>query len=390
MLPIRPEILNLRDSPIVEVWRLGFEVPDVIGLWAGELDVPTPRFICDAAHAAMCAGKTFYTHKRGIPELRAALLRYYKRLWNLDIPDQSIAVTSSGMNAVMLICETLLSSGDNAVFVTPSWPNIERAAEVQGCEIREAPMQSSAAGWSLDLSRVFAHCDERTRFIYYASPGNPTGAMIPPAQQRELLEFARERGIFLVADEVYHRFVYDRAVAPSILEIARPGDPVFVVNSFSKAWAMTGWRMGWMIYPQDLAMTFEKLIEYNTSGGQAFLQEGAIAALEQGEPFVSEIIERSRQGRSLVVERLSRMPGVRVTPAAAAFYVMFEVEGVNDTLAFCKRLVTEARVGLSPGSAFGAGAERHIRLCYAKTGENLTRAMDRLEVFLGAAGRAGA
>ena len=384
MLPIRPEIENLRDSPIIEVWRLGFVVPDVIGLWAGELDVPTPRFICDAAYQALCDGKTFYTHKRGIPELRSALLRYHKRLWNVDIPDERISVTSAGMNAVMLICQTLLRPGDNAVFVTPTWPNVERATEVQGTEIREVPMRSSAAGWSLDLAQVFAKCDANTRFIYYASPGNPTGWMLPPGQQRELLEFARRRSIFIVADEVYHRFVYDRPVAPSILEIARPDDPVFVVNSFSKAWAMTGWRMGWMIYPEGLTMAFEKLIEYNTSGGQPFLQEGAIAAIEKGEPFVAQIIERSRKGRQLVVERLSRMPGVRITPCSAAFYVMFEVDGVTDTLEFCRRLVKEGRVGLAPGVAFGAGAERHFRLCYAKTEENLTRAMDRLEVFLNA------
>lgn len=382
MLPIRPEIEHLRDSAIIEVWRLGFVVPDVIGLWAGELDVPTPRFICDAACEALHAGKTFYTHKRGIPELRSALIDYYRRLHGVEIADGRISVTSSGMNAVMLICETILRSGDNAVFVAPTWPNAVRAAEVHGAQIREVAMRSGPEGWTLDLEQVFARCDARTRFIYYASPGNPTGWIISPSEQRSLLEFARKRGIFVLADEVYHRFVYDREVAPTLLAIAGPDDPVFVINSFSKAWAMTGWRMGWMVFPESLTMVYEKLIEYNTSGGQAFLQEGGIAALRQGEPFVEQILERSRKGRNLVQDRLSRMRGVRITPCNGAFYVMFSVDAVTDTLAFCKRAVMEAKVGLAPGVAFGAGAEHHVRLCYAKTEENLTRAMERLEPFL--------
>lgn len=381
-LSIRPQIEHLRDSPIVEVWRLGFQVADVIGLWAGEVDVPTPRFICDAAYKALLEGKTFYTHKRGIPELRAALQRYHRRLWNVELADERIAVTSAGMNAVMLICQTVIQPGDNAVFVTPTWPNVERAAEVQGAEVREVAMRSGEDGWVLDLQQLFDRCDARTRLIYYASPGNPTGWTIPPGQQRALLDFARRRGIFLLADEVYHRFVYNCPVAPSILQSAHDDDPVFVVNSFSKAWAMTGWRLGWMVYPRELAMPFEKLIEYNTSGGQPFLQEAGIVALDDGDPFVAELVERSRRGRDLVIERLQRMPGVRVTSCQAAFYVMFEIDGIADTLAFCKQLVTEARVGLAPGAAFGAGAEGKIRLCYAKTEANLVRAMDRLEAFL--------
>jgi len=387
MLPIRPEIEHLRDSPIIEVWRLGFVVPDVVGLWAGECDVPTPRFIVDAAHRALLEGKTFYTHKRGIPELRAALQRYHRRLWQVEVPDERIAVTSAGMNAVMLICQTVIRAGDNAVFITPTWPNVERAAEVQGAEVREVPMRAGPDGWSLELQQLFDRCDERTRLIYYASPGNPTGWTIPPAQQQTLLEFARRRGIFVLADEVYHRFVYDRPVVPSILQHAAPDDPVFVVNSFSKSWAMTGWRMGWMVYPAALATPLERLIEYNTSGGQPFLQEAGIAALDDGEGFVTEIVERSRRGRELVIERLSRMPGVRVVPCTAAFYVMFEVEGVADTLDFCKRLVTEARVGLAPGVAFGQGAESMIRLCYAKTEDTLNRALDRMESYLNARAR---
>lgn len=243
-------------------------------------------------------------------------------------------------------------------------------------------MTAGNAGWSLDLDRVFAACNGRTRAIYAANPGNPTGWMMTQEEGERLLDFSRRRGISILADEVYHRIVYDRPAAFSFLEIASPDDPVFVVNSFSKAWAMTGWRMGWMIYPEDCGAEFEKLIQFNTSGGQAFLQYGAIAALRDGEPFVRSFVEHCRAGREVADARLARMARVRNVPSRGAFYAMFEVDGVADTLAFCKRAVAEARIGMAPGVAFGKGAERHVRLCYAKTPTLLNTAMDRLESFV--------
>jgi aspartate/methionine/tyrosine aminotransferase len=167
-----------------------------------------------------------------------------------------------------------------------------------------------------------------------------------------------------------------------LLQIAGPEDKVYSLNSFSKAWAMTGWRLGWVIYPAGQLDAFEKLIQFNTSGGQAFLQEGAVAALRQGEPFVKSFVARCKEGRDLVNARLAAMPRVRLTPANGSFYTMFGVDGVADTLAFCKRAVVEARVGLAPGMAFGGGADDQIRLCYARSRESLTEAMDRLEPFI--------
>jgi aspartate/methionine/tyrosine aminotransferase len=259
--------------------------------------------------------------------------------------------------------------------------------QINGAEVREVMLRPGNDGWRLDLDAVFATCDARTRLIYLASPGNPTGWMIAPEEAGRLLDFARTRNIAILSDEVYHRIVYDRPVGFSFLQIARPDDPVFVVNSFSKAWAMTGWRMGWLVYPEGDLDTFEKLIQFNTSGGLEFLQEGCIAALEQGEDFVRSFVDRCRAGREVVNARLGAMSRVRNIPAAGAFYAMFEVEGVTDTLAFCKRAVAEARLGMAPGTAFGRGAEHFVRICYAKSRENLTEAMDRLERFV--AGYAG-
>jgi aspartate aminotransferase len=382
MRVVRAAIEELEDSPIIDVWRMGLDVPDVIGLWAGEPDLPTPHFICEAASKALFAGETFYSQNRGIPELRSAIADYHRRIHGVRIADERIAATSSGMNSVQLVAQAIISPGDNAVVVTPSWPNIMRALQISGASIRQIPIRPGNDGWALNMAALFAACDENTRVIYLASPANPTGWMIEPDDARRLLEFARTHAIAIISDEVYHRIVYDRKSAFSMLEIAEPGDPVFVVNSFSKAWAMTGWRMGWLIFPQGIVDAFEKLIQFNTSGGQAFLQRGAIAALNEGEPFIAEFVERCRIGRDVVNERLAAIPKIRNIPNRGSFYAMFEVEGMSDSLAFCKRAVTEAGLGLAPGIAFGEGAGNFIRLCYAKSPENLNMAMDRLDTFL--------
>jgi aspartate aminotransferase len=379
---VRDEILAMEDSPILEVWRMGFEISDVIGLWAGESDLPTPSFISEAAIRALRDGHTHYTHNRGIPELRAAIRRYLARLYAKDIPDARIAATTAGMNAVQIVCQAVLGAGAKAVAITPSWPNIMRAMTIAGADVTEVPLRRTRDGWSLDLDAVTAACAPGTKMLYLASPANPTGWAITRREAEALLDLTRKRGIVLVADEVYHRIVYDRPVAFSFLEIAEPDDAVFVVNSFSKSWAMTGWRLGWLVYPQGFLPTAEKLIQFNTSGGQAFLQHGAIAALDEGEAFVAEFVARCRAGRDIVTRRLAAMPRVREIATNGSFYSMFEVDGVADTLAFCKDAVRRARVGLAPGVAFGRGAETLVRLCYAKSPENLEAAMDRLAAHL--------
>jgi aspartate aminotransferase len=385
--PIRPDIEAMEDSRIVEVWKLGFGIPDVIGLWVGEGDLPTPGFICDAAAAALQRGETFYAQKRGIPELRQALIDYHRRIYGIALADDRIAVTTGGMNAMMLAMQTMFGPGDNAVCVTPVWPNIFATAEIMGAAVRHLPLAPTPTGWQLDLDRLFAACDAHTRVIYVASPGNPTGWVMSRAEQQAVLDFARRRGLWILADEVYARLIYDgdvtgRLAAPSFLELATPDDPLVVVNSFSKAWAMTGWRIGWMVMPARLTTVVDKLLEFNTSGSQPFLHRGCVAALEQGESFVAEMVARYRAGRELVLQRLGGMRRVRIVRPEAAFYVMFGVDGMADSLAFAKRLVHEARVGLAPGSAFGPGGEGRLRLCFAASGERLSAAMDRLEPAL--------
>jgi aspartate/methionine/tyrosine aminotransferase len=248
--------------------------------------------------------------------------------------------------------------------------------------IRSVPLSPGNAGWRLDLDRLFDACDKRTRVIFLNSPNNPTGWTMAAEEQQAVLAFARARGVWIVSDEVYARIVYDRPAAPSFLEQAAPDDRLIVVNSFSKSWAMTGWRLGWITAPAALGPTFEMLTEYNIAGPAGFIQRAGVVAVREGEPFVQEIVRRYGAARDLVMARIAAIPRLSLAPPAAAFYAFFRVDGMTDSLAFAKELLAATGVGLAPGAAFGAGGEGHLRLCFAATLPTLERAFDRLADFI--------
>ncbi|MGE0718863.1 MAG: pyridoxal phosphate-dependent aminotransferase [Alphaproteobacteria bacterium] len=380
--PVRQAAAQLPASKIGEVAVTGRGDPDVIPLWFGEGDLVTPAFINDAAKQALDAGETFYTWQRGIPELRRAIAGYTERVYGIACGSERITVTGSGMQAILLTCQALIGRGDNAVIVGPIWPNVVSSVEIQEGEPRMVDLAFADGRWSLDLDRLFAAVDERTRLIFVNSPSNPTGWTMTSDEQKALLDFCRARRIWLLADEVYARIVYDRPAAPSFLEHAGPDDPLVVVQSFSKPWAMTGWRLGWITSPDSFGELIAKLTQFNTSGSPAFLQKGALAAIEQGEPFLAQMVERCRVGREVVLQGLSRYPRVRIARPEAAFYAFFGVDGMTDSLDFAKRLVRESKVGVAPGIAFGEGGEGYLRLCFASAPERLQKAMDRMGPLL--------
>ncbi len=381
---LRPVVEAMPFSRIGQVAMTGLGDPDIIPLWFGESDRPTPRFICDAAAAALAAGHTFYTFKRGIPELRQAIARYLTGLYAKPVAAERVIVTSSGMSGIMFMAQALIEPGDNMVILSPVWPNINDAVTVLGGEARAVALDPTAAGgWRLEPERLMAACDAKTRAIFVNSPGNPTGWTMRHDEQQVLLAFARRRGLWLVADEVYARIVYGGArAAPSLIDLAEPEDRVVVINSFSKAWAMTGWRLGWLVAPKPIQDVADKIVEFNTSGAPTFLQHAAVTAITEGEGFVAEMVERCRRGRDLVVAGLQRFPRVRVAAPDGAFYAFARIDGLEDSLAFAKEALARVKVGLAPGVAFGLGGEGHVRLCFASAPERLAAALDRLAPLL--------
>ncbi len=384
---IRPDIAALKPNGIAAVALLGLGETDIIPLWFGESDLVTPKFIRDAATAALEGGKTFYTNSRGIPALREAIRSFHQRTVDTDIPLERITVPGSAMLAVVTALQCIVNTGDNVVCVSPVWPNIFQSAEIAGAEVRFFRLDEDrkAGRWKLDLDRLFDACDARTKAIFVASPGNPTGWMASRDEQQAILDFARRRGIAIISDEVYGTLVYSGAAhAPSFLQIATDDDAVFVINSFSKPWAMTGWRIGWLVHPRSLDKQMNVISAANNTGATTFTQYGALAALSpEGDAFRATMLARCAQGRDLVQRFIDGQNRIHWMRPEGAFYGFLEIDGLTDSLAFAQDLVRKARVGVSPGMAFGAPddkvCDQHIRICFAQDAALLSEGLARLE-----------
>ncbi len=386
--PIRPAILNLEANGIGQVSSLALGEPDVIALWFGESDLVTPAFIREAAKKALDDGKTFYTNARGTFHLREAIKQFHKRTTGADVAIERITVPGAAMLAVITALQCVVETGDNIVVVSPVWPNIFQAAEICGAHVRFARLDEDwdapTPHWRLDMDKLFGQCDARTKAIFIASPGNPTGWIMSRGEQTKVLEFARARGIAIISDEVYGTLVYDgRKHAPSFLEIAQDNDAVFVINSFSKPWAMTGWRIGWLVHPRYLDTQMWMLAAANNTGATTFAQWGAIAALSpEGDAFRGEMLTRCRIGRDTVQKFLDGQNRIRWIRPDGAFYGFLHVDGMRDSLNFAKDLVRNARVGVAPGSAFStpddAKTDEYIRICFAQDARRIQTGLERL------------
>ena len=296
---LRAEARDAPDSGIVEVFNYGRNRDGLIPLWVGEGDLPTPAFIADAATRSLAAGETFYTYQRGLPELRAALARYHARHYGRDFDAERFFVTGGGMQAIQIAVRMVAGAGDEVLVPTPAWPNFAAAIGVSGGRAVEVPMRFGNGGWTLDLDRLFSAAGPKTRAIFVNSPSNPLGWSATLDELKAILDFARAKGLWILADEVYHRFFYEGARSPSFYDVAEPDDRILYTNTFSKNWAMTGWRIGWLGAPPALGATIENLVQYSTSGVAAFMQRAATVALDEGEAFVAEQVARAREGRRI-------------------------------------------------------------------------------------------
>lgn len=381
---IRPQALALPESGIVEVMNYGRRREGLIPLWAGEGDLPTPSFISEAATRALAAGETFYTWQRGIPELRAAIAAYMTRVYGVPEDLERYHVTGSGMQAIQIALALTLSAGEEILIPSPSWPNAAAAAEVIGARPVPVPLSfDPARGFWLDLDQLEDAITPRTRVIFINSPANPTGFVAPTETLRGVLDIARRHGLWIIADEIYGRFYFEEGgLAPSFHEVMDPEDRILFVQTFSKNWAMTGWRLGWIEAHPSLGQVLENLIQYSTSGVAAFMQRAGVTALERGESFLTHQIERARRGRDIVAQGLATSNRVRFASPPGAFYMFFAVEGEDDTRKLALRLVDEAGIGLAPGSAFGPGGEAYLRMCFARGEAQITEATDRLVTWL--------
>ncbi len=379
---LRDAARNSPVSGIEAVVDYGRGRPDLIPLWSGESDLPTPEFIASAAVGGLRRGETFYTWQGGIPELRQALARYHQRHFGKPFGADEFIATGGGMHAIQMCIAATAGAGDEAIYLTPAWPNFAGAAAIGGATPVGVPLDFSDNGWSCDVGRIEAAVTERTRMIFVNSPSNPTGWTADLETLRAILDLARRKGLWIIADEIYALFHFGGTRAASFLDIMEPDDRILFVNTFSKNWAMTGWRIGWIKAHPSLGRTFENLVQYSTSGVAEFMQRGGIAALDEGDAFLARQLEQARQARDTVCKVLGETGRVRFAVPPGAFYLFFSIDGLANSRQAAFDLIDHTAVGLAPGTAFGADGEGFLRFCFHRRVDKVEEAARRIAEWI--------
>ena len=379
---LRAEALATPESGIVELASHGRGKKGLIPLWVGEGDMPTPAFITQAATCALSEGETFYTWQKGIPELRQALSRYYQRHFGKRFDETEFIVTGSGMHAIQMAIAATAGAGEEVAYLSPAWPNFAAAAGIAGARAVPILLDHTDNGWACDIDKIKAAVTEKTKAIFVNTPSNPTGWTADRQTLQAILDLARQKGLWIIADEIYSLFHYDSGRAPSFLDIMDDEDRILFVNSFSKNWAMTGWRVGWIRMHPSLEPVFENLVQYSNSGVAQFMQRGAVAALDEGDAFIAGQVEQARKARDLVCSILAKTGRARFSVPEGAFYLFFTIDGITDSRAAAFDIVDQANVGLAPGTAFGPGGEAAFRLCYLRRLDQVEEAGHRLAKWM--------
>lgn len=372
----------LEASKIREVAEFGMKQGDVLPLWFGEGAWPTHSLIVDAAVASLRAGNHRYQPNNGAMDLRQEICRYSNNLLGTKLAPEQITVTPSGMQGLMLTAELLVTPGDRCVAIEPSWPNIMGCFKALGAEFETLTLEPRDGRWTLDIDALIAALTPQTKAVVINSPNNPTGWTMSAEDQQRVLEHCRRHDIWIVADDVYTRLYRHGRHAPSFLSIAEPDDLIISVNSFSKCWSMTGWRLGWIVAPAACEAKLGQLTEFNTSSTPGFVQDAGVVALREGEPEIAVLQARLQTAYAITAEELGKFSRVEFIEPDGAFYSFFRVDGLSDSLTAAKTIIEETKVGLAPGIAFGKDGEGYLRLCYAQPADVLQRAFERLTPFL--------
>jgi aspartate/methionine/tyrosine aminotransferase len=382
---MRSAIQNLEESRIREVANAGIGRSDVLAFWFGESDEITPQFIRQAAIESLQDGETFYAHNLGLAELREAVAQYTSGLHG-KVADNRIAITSGGVNALMLAVQMLVDAGDEVVAVTPVWPNLTAQPLIMGASLKRISLKPASGAWTLDLQALLDAVTAKTRLLVVNAPNNPTGWTLTRDEQQAILAHCRKTGTWILADEVYERLYYESTpnrCAPSFLDIASPDDRLVVVHSFSKSFLMTGWRLGWLVMPAAMTPHMGKLIEFNTSCASVFTQRAGLAAVKRMDEVTPRVVAHLKDCRDTLVPLLQALPQVELQAAKGGMYAFFKLGGFGDSLVLAKRLVAEAGLGLAPGNAFAPEAQGWLRWCFAsKDLSRLERGVDRLATWL--------
>ncbi|MDO9416283.1 pyridoxal phosphate-dependent aminotransferase [Pararhizobium sp.] len=383
---LSPRSIDAPESGIVELVNYARGRDGLIPLWVGEGDLPTPAFISNAASAALEAGETFYTWQRGIPPLREALARYYQRQFGAALSTENFYVTGSGMQAIKLAIEAITSPGDDMVYLSPAWPNFAASAAISGVLPIAVPLTFEGGKWQLDLNRLESAITPKTKALFINTPSNPTGWTATRDDLKAIRDLARRHDLWIMADEIYALYHYAGGRAPSFLDVMEAQDRILFVNSFSKNWSMTGWRVGWIVAPTEAGQVLENLIQYSTSGVAQFMQKAAAVALDEGDDFVRANVEKAARSRDIFCDALIATNRVETLKPDGAIYAFLKIDGVLDSRIGALDIVDRTGVGLAPGTAFGNGGSLFMRACFLRDPAQVEIAAERLCTYILARG----
>jgi len=355
---------------------------DVVDLGGGDPDFPTPAHIVAAAADAMEAGDTHYVASPGIPELRRAIVEKLRRENGLTYSVDEIIVTPGGKPAIFAAIMTLIDRGDEVLILDPGW--VSYAPEVVIAEGVPVGVPLSAGdNFAITEERLRPYITPRTRALILCTPNNPTGRVATEEELATVARLAQEHDFYVLSDEIYEKLVYDGAVHRSIAALPGMWERTLTLNGFSKAYAMTGWRLGFLAAPQPIVKQILKVHSHSVTCAASFSQRGAIVALNGPQDFIGEMVTAYDRRRHLVTDGLNAIPGVRCTLPQGAFYALADIRGTGLTSTECAELlITEGGVAVTPGNAFGAAGEGFIRLSYATSDELLQRSLAQMSKVL--------
>ncbi|TLZ75257.1 MAG: pyridoxal phosphate-dependent aminotransferase [Methanobacteriota archaeon] len=372
-------VLSIESSPTVRISELVTEMKargeKVVSLAIGEPDFPTPAHIVEAAKKALDDGYTKYTPAPGIKELREAIAEKSQKENKIPAKPENVIVAPT-KHTLFLTCMALLDRGDEALIPDPGWVSYGPMVTLAGA--KPVPVRAADEdGFVPSAETVAAAITPRTRLLMLNSPSNPGGSVYSRDAMRALADLAADRDLIVVSDEIYEKILYDgEHVSPASLD--GMFDRTVTVHGFSKTYAMTGWRLGWLVAPTPLFKEIVKVQEHTITCATAFAQKAGVAALRGPTAPLDAMVAEFRARRDLVMKEVAKIDRLSTDRPSGAFYVFPKVDVRGDSATLCERILKEASVAVTPGSAFGVAGEGHIRISYAASRETITEGVRRI------------
>jgi aspartate/methionine/tyrosine aminotransferase len=373
---------SIRTSAIRNLIDMVAKIPGVIGLHVGDPDFDTPAHIKKAAKKALDEGYTHYAHTAGLPELREALAKKLRNENKIKAdPETEITVTVGGFAAIFSTMQAVINPGDEVLIPEPVWPSYEGHVKLAGG--KPVLFKSKAPNFSLDIDLLKEKLTEHTKMVVINTPNNPTGAVYSPQELMTLASMAKKDDLLVLADEVYEKIIFDGARHFSIASISGMRERAIVVNSFSKTYAMTGWRVGYVVANERITAGVRRIHSYSASCVSTILQKAALTALTASQDCVQQMVREYKERRDIAVEALNNISGFRCSKPKGTFYLFPDVQGVGlPSVKLAEMMLRRARVSTIPGRAFGESGDEHLRLSIAVSRSDLLEATKRIGDFV--------